>query len=56
VAAIWLVVHAALLALILSIKFLTVKTLAVLLMAAALVWLVTGRKRTPSLPASSGMV
>jgi hypothetical protein len=52
----WLAVHAALLALILSVKFLTVKITALLLMAAALVWLVTGRKNRPSLPAPSGMV
>jgi hypothetical protein len=52
----WLAVHAALLALILSVKFLTVKIMALLLMAAALVWLVTGRRNRPSLPAPSGMV
>ena len=53
---IWLAVHAALLVLILGLKFLTAKTVLLLAMAGAAFWLMTGRKRRPSLPAPSGMV
>jgi hypothetical protein len=51
-ALLWLAVHAALLAVILAAKFLTAKTMALLLVVAAGFWLLTGRrKRTLSLPA-----
>jgi hypothetical protein len=53
---VWLAAHAVLLAVILSLKFLTAKTLALLLMAGALGWLLLGRKKMPALPAPSGMV
>jgi hypothetical protein len=49
----WLAVHAALLAVILCVKFLTAKTMALLLLAAAAFWFLTGRKRRPALPAPS---
>jgi len=51
----WLALHAALLVLILSLKFLGAKTLALLLLLAAAFWFLTGRRR-PSLPRLSGMV
>lgn len=47
----WLAVHAALLAVILAVKFLTAKTMALLLLAAAAFWLLTGRKKRLALPA-----
>ena len=49
--AIWLAVHAALLAVILGVKFLTMKTMALLLLMAAAFWLLTGRRKYPALPA-----
>jgi len=52
---VWLAVHAVLLLLILSLKFLGVKTLALLLLLTAAFWFLTGRRR-PSLPRLSGMV
>lgn len=54
--AIWLVVHAALLAVILGVKFLTVKTMALLLLAAAALWFLTGTRKRPALPAPPDMV
>jgi len=45
----WLAVHAALLAVILCVKFLTAKTMALLLLAAAAFWFLTGRKKRPAL-------
>lgn len=47
----WLAVHAALLAVILGVKFLTAKTMVLLLLMAAAFWFLTGRKRRPALPA-----
>lgn len=53
-ALIWLAAHAALLVLIL--KFLTAKAVAVMLMTGALLWLVLGRTRRIALPPPPGMV
>jgi hypothetical protein len=53
---IWLAVHAVLLGLILSLKFLTAKTVALILMAGALLWLALGRKPRIALPPPRGMV
>ncbi len=47
----WLAVHAVLLAVILGVKFLTAKTMALFLVMAAAFWFLTGRKRQPALPA-----
>jgi hypothetical protein len=55
-ALIWLAVHAVLLGLILSLKFLTAKAVALMLMAGALLWFVLGRGRRISLPPPPGMV
>jgi len=55
-ALIWLAAHAALLVLILSLKFLTAKAVAVMVMAGALLWLVLGRTRRIALPPPPGMV
>jgi hypothetical protein len=52
----WLALHAVLLGLILGVKFLTAKTVALLFLAGTLVWFIVGRKRVPSLPAPPGMV
>jgi hypothetical protein len=52
----WLALHAVLLGLILGVKFLTAKTVALLFLAGTLVWFILGRKRAPSLPAPPGMV
>ena len=52
----WLAAHALLLGLILGVKFLTVKAVALLFLAGTAVWLLFGRKRAPSLPAPPGMV
>ncbi len=52
---IWLALHAALLALILAVKFLGLKSLALLLLLGAAFWYLTGRRR-PSLPRLSGVV
>jgi hypothetical protein len=49
-ALIWLAAHAVLLALILSLKFLTAKAAALILMAAAALWFVATRKRPVLLP------
>ena len=55
-ALIWLAVHAALLAVILSLKFLTAKAVALMLLAAGLLWFLLGRPRRISLPPPPGMV
>ena len=52
----WLALHAVLLGLILGVKFLTAKTVALMFLAGTLVWFIMGRKRAPSLPAPPGMV
>jgi hypothetical protein len=52
----WLALHALLLGLILGVKFLTAKTIALMFLAGTLVWFILDRKRAPSLPAPSGMV
>ena len=52
----WLAVHAVLLGLILGVKFLTVKTMALLFLAGTVLWLLLRRKDVPSLPAPPGMV
>ena len=52
----WLALHAVLLGLILGVKFLTAKTIALLFLAGAAAWLLFGRNRTPSLPAPPGMI
>jgi len=52
----WLALHAVLLGLILGVKFLTAKMVALLFLAGTLVWFIVGRKRAPSLPAPRGMV
>jgi hypothetical protein len=52
----WLAAHAVLLGLILGVKFLTAKTVALLFLAGTALWLLMGRKRAPSLPAPPGMV
>ncbi len=46
----WLAAHAALLAVILGLKFLTAKTAALLLVMAAAFWFLTGRNRRLALP------
>lgn len=51
----WLAVHAVLLGLILGVKFLTAKTVALLFLAGTVLWLVLRRKPMPSLPAPPGM-
>jgi hypothetical protein len=52
----WLAVHGALLAVILGLKFLTLKTMALLLLAGTAFWFLLGRKRPIALPAPPGMV
>jgi hypothetical protein len=51
----WLAVHAVLLGLILGVKFLTAKTVALLFLAGTVLWLLLRRKDVPSLPAPSGI-
>ena len=51
----WLAIHAVLLGLILGVKFLTVKTMTLLFLAGAVLWLLLRRKDVPSLPAPPGM-
>jgi hypothetical protein len=51
----WLAIHAVLLGLILGVKFLTVKTMALLFLAGTVLWLLARRKEVPSLPAPPGM-
>ena len=53
---IWLVVHVALLAVILSLKFLTAKAVLLIAMAGTLAWFVMGKRRRLVLPPPSGMV
>ncbi len=55
-AVVWLAVHAALLAVILSLKFLTAKAALLMLMAGAALWFVLGRNRRIALPPPPGMV
>jgi hypothetical protein len=50
----WLAVHAIVLALILGIKFVTAKTLMLLLLAGTAFWFLLGRRKTPSLLAAPG--
>jgi hypothetical protein len=52
----WLALHVVILGLILGVKFLAAKTIALLFLAGATVWLLFGRKRAPSLPAPPGMI
>ena len=52
----WLAVHALLLGLILGVKFLTVKTIALVFLAGTVAWLLTGKRRARSLPAPPSMV
>jgi hypothetical protein len=52
----WLAAHAALLGLILCVKFLTVKMVALLFLAGTVAWFLLGRRRSASLPAPPGMV
>jgi len=52
----WLAVHAVVLALILGIKFVTAKTLALIFLAGTLVWFLFGRRKPLSLPAPPSMV
>ena len=52
----WLAVHALLLALIFSLKFLSAKTVTLLLLIAAAFWFLSGRKKPAMLPAPLGMV
>lgn len=47
----WLAAHAVLLALILSIKFVTAKALMLILLATTAFWFLLGRKKTLALPA-----
>jgi hypothetical protein len=51
---IWLTVHAVLLAVILGVKFLTLKTMALLFLVGTAFWLLLGRKRPIALPAPPG--
>ena len=52
----WLAVHALLLGLILGMKFLTAKTVALLFLAGTALWLLLRRKHAPALPAPPGMI
>jgi hypothetical protein len=52
----WLVAHALLLGLILSLKFLTAKAIVLLLLAGAACWFLLGRRKALALPAPPGMV
>lgn len=55
-ALVWLAAHAVVLGLILSLKFLTAKTVALLLIVGAGLWFVMGRRKPLALPAPRGMV
>jgi hypothetical protein len=55
-ALLWLAVHAALLVVILGLKFLTAKAVALMLMAGAALWFLLGRSRRIALPPPPGMV
>ena len=50
----WLAAHIVVLALILSIKFVTAKTLVLSMLAATAFWFLLGRKKPLSLPAPRG--
>ena len=50
----WLAAHAFLLGLILGIKFVTAKTLMLMLLAGTAFWFLLGRRKTPSLLAAPG--
>jgi hypothetical protein len=52
----WLAAHALLLGLILSLKFLTAKTVVLLFLAGAACWFLLGRRKPLALPTASGMV
>jgi hypothetical protein len=52
----WLAVHAALLALILAIKFVSLKTMALLFLAGTAIWFLVGHKKAPALPPPPSMV
>ena len=52
----WLAVHAVLLVLILSLKFLTAKTVALMLLTAGVLWFLLGRTRRIALPPPAGVV
>ena len=52
----WLAAHALLLGVILGVKFLTVKMVALLFLAGTAAWLLLGRRRSPSLSVPPGMV
>jgi hypothetical protein len=49
-------VHAALLAVILSLKFLTAKAVLLMAIAGTLVWFLMGKRRRLALPPPTGMV
>jgi hypothetical protein len=51
----WLAVHAVLLGLILSLKFLTAKAVVLMLLAAGAFWFLLGQKRRIALPPPSGV-
>jgi hypothetical protein len=51
----WLAAHAVLLGLVLGVKFLTVKMMALLFLAGTALWLLWGRRRAASLPALPGV-
>lgn len=52
----WLAAHALLLGLILSLKFLTAKTVVLLLVVGAACWFLLGRRKPLALPPAPGMV
>jgi hypothetical protein len=52
----WLAVHAVLLAVILSLKFLTAKAVALMLLMAGALWFLLGRDRRIALPPPPDMV
>ncbi len=53
---VWLAIHAAVLAAILGLKFLTAKAVVLLLLLGGALWLVLGRPRRTALPPPHGMV
>jgi hypothetical protein len=55
-ALLWLAAHALLLGLILSLKFLSAKAVALMLLAAGVLWYLLGRTRRIALPPPPGMV
>jgi len=50
----WLAVHAVVLCLIVGVKFLSAKSMALLFLAGTVIWLLLGRRRLPTLPAPAG--